>query len=264
MTTSNQTMTNPSQSLTAPGEAVIHLRNLTKVYPGGEGRSALDGLSLSVNRGDFFGLLGRNGAGKTTLVSILCGMLQPTSGSAEVCGRDVAADLTAVKTRIGVVPQNIALYEDLTPKENLEFFGRLYGLRGGVLRRRVDEALALTGLDKRANSVVATLSGGMQRLANLAAAILHRPALLLLDEPTLGIDAHARRDVIETLAALSREGTTLLFTTHYMGEVQRFFSRVAIIDKGALLAEGRPADLLAAHPGCADLEQLFFELTEEK
>lgn len=246
---------------TEPGvENVICLRGLTKVYPE-SGRRALDGVSLSVRRGDLFGLLGRNGAGKTTLVSILCGMLKATSGSAEVCGLDVAGDLMEIRRRIGVVPQNIALYDDLTTRENLEFFGRLYGLGGKKLRERVAECLRLTDLEERAGDRVSSLSGGMQRLTNLAVALLHEPGVLLLDEPTLGIDAHARRDIVDALVALNRQGVSMVFTTHYLGEMQRHLTRVAIIEKGVKLAEGTTSDLLEANRDCPDLEHLFFKLT---
>lgn len=238
----------------------IEVRELMKQYPHGE-RPALKGLSLQVARGDFFGLLGKNGAGKTTMVSILCGMLGEYSGTAKVAGHDLAQGVDPIRGLIGIVPQNLALYEDLTPRENLAYFGGLHGLHGAVLRDRVAESLRLSGLEARADIRVSRLSGGMQRLTNLAAALVHDPEILFLDEPTLGIDVHARKDIIKVLVRLNREGMTLLFTTHYMGEVQDCFSKVAIIDEGVALACGSVAELRAAHPGCRDLEELFFTLT---
>ncbi len=238
----------------------IEVRNLIKHYPHGT-RPALKGLSLQVAKGEFFGLLGKNGAGKTTLVSILCGMLDEYEGSAAVAGCDLAQGFDPLRSRIGIVPQNLALYEDLTPRENLSYFGGLYRLQGAVLRERVAECLRMTNLETRADTRVSRLSGGMQRLANLAAALVHKPEILFLDEPTLGIDVHTRKDIIEVLAQLNRQGMTLLFTTHYMGEVQDYFSKVAIIDEGALLAHGSIPELRAAYPRCRDLEELFFTLT---
>lgn len=240
--------------------SAVEVRNLVKIYPHGS-RPALKGLSLQVAPGEFFGLLGRNGAGKSTLVSILCGMLGGYEGSASVAGHDLAEGFGPVSGRVGVVPQSLALYEDLTPRENLAYFGGLYGLKGRLLRDRVAECLRLTGLDARADTRLSRLSGGMQRLANLAAAMVHQPEILFLDEPTLGIDVHARRNVIDILVQANRQGTTILFTTHYMGEVQDCFTKVAIIDEGSLLALGTIPELRAAYPRSRDLEELFFTLT---
>jgi ABC-2 type transport system ATP-binding protein len=242
-------------------EAAVEICRLRKAYPGAEA-AAVDGLDLTVERGEFFGLLGPNGAGKSTTLSILCGLLRPDRGTVRVLGLDAATHSGRIKEVLGLVPQEVALYAALSARENLVFFGRMHGLRGATLRRRVDECLALVGLEASADRSVSTYSGGMRRRANLAAGLLHRPAVLVLDEPTVGIDAQSRHAIFERLSELNRsDRVTILYATHYMEEAQQLCSRVAILDQGRVLALGRPAELVEARPGCLNLEQLFLELT---
>ncbi|NTU60120.1 MAG: ABC transporter ATP-binding protein, partial [Deltaproteobacteria bacterium] len=220
-----------------------------------------DDLDLEVEAGEFFGLLGPNGAGKSTTLAVLCGLLHADRGTVHVLGSDVSRSLGRLKQVLGLVPQELAIYPNLTARENLEFFGRMYGLRGKKLRQRVDGCLATVELEASADRLVATFSGGMKRRANLAAALLHEPSVLVLDEPTVGIDAQSRSAIFARLQELNRAGTTVVYATHYMEEAQSLCSRVAILDAGRVLLEGPPRELVAARPGCLNLEQLFLELT---
>lgn len=241
--------------------AAIEIAGLRKAYPGAEA-PAVDDLDLEVEPGEFFGLLGPNGAGKSTTLSILCGLLRPDGGTARVLGLDAVRHTRRLQRIVGLVPQEVALYAALTGRENLLFFGRMHGLGGPSLRRRVDECLALVGLAGNADRLVATYSGGMRRRANLAAGLLHEPSVLVLDEPTVGIDAQSRHAIFERLRDLNQtRGVTMLYATHYMEEAQQLCSRVAILDRGRILAQGRPGELVDARPGCGNLEQLFLDLT---
>jgi ABC-2 type transport system ATP-binding protein len=190
---------------------------------------ALDRVSFQIAEGEMFGLLGPNGAGKTTLLSIISGLLQPTSGTVRVLAPDP-------RRAIGIVPQELALYLELSPRENLCFFGELYGLRGAELSRRVDEVLAAVGLTDRADGRADRFSGGMKRRLNLGVGMMHRPRLLLLDEPTVGVDPQSRNHIFEEVRRLNRAGVTVLYTSHYMEEVQALCTRVGIIDHGRLVA----------------------------
>jgi ABC-2 type transport system ATP-binding protein len=229
-------------------------------YRGAEA-AAVDGLDFTVREGEFFGLLGPNGAGKTTALSIICTVLRPTRGTVSIGPFDIARHPAEARRRFGLAPQDIALYPSLTGRENLRYFGRLYGLHGRALARRIDECLALAGLEGSADKRVDAYSGGMKRRANLAAAILHAPPLLFLDEPTVGIDAQSRNAILERLAGLRETGTTIVYTTHYMEEAEQLCSRVAVMDRGRIIAEGVPADLVGEAEGCGNLEQLFLRLT---
>ena len=209
---------------------------------------AVDHLSLDLAAGEIFGLLGPNGAGKTTTVKIAVGLLAPDEGTATLGEAGPPSD-PKVRANIGVAPQALALYDELTGRENLAFFGRLYGLTGKVLRDRVDQALAFAGLTDRQTDRVANYSGGMQRRLNLAVAVLHEPPLLLLDEPTVGVDPQSRNAIFESIQAFRQQGRTVVYTTHYMEEAQRLCDRVGIIDHGKLLALGTVDELLAQHGG---------------
>ncbi len=199
---------------------------------------AVQGLTFGVRRGEVFSLLGPNGAGKTTTLSMLSCLLSPTRGDATVAGHSVRREPGAVKRAIGVVPQEIALYRALSARENLMFWGQMYGLGGAALRRRVDEVLELVGLRARARDRIETYSGGMQRRINLAAGLLHRPQLVFMDEPTVGIDPQSRRNILDMVKGLNAQGMTVLYTTHYMEEAQELSSRIGILDHGQMIALG--------------------------
>lgn len=246
--------------LTAGAGPLLAARGLVKTYPGASG-PALDGLDLEVRSGEIFGLLGPNGAGKTTSISILCTLLRPDAGSVTVCGEDALRHPRRIKPLIGLVPQEIALYPQLTGRENLAFFGRLYGVSGARLAERVAACLALVGLGEHADRPVAAYSGGMKRRCNLAVGILHEPRLLFLDEPTVGIDAQSRSMILENLLRLRAAGMTMVYTTHYMEEAAQICGRVAVVDHGRVIAGGEPATLVREHAGCANLEDVFLRLT---
>lgn len=225
--------------MTAPILAVTDVR---KEY----GRAiALDGVSLSVETGELFGLLGPNGAGKTTLMSILAGLLDPTSGTVTLFGERLSTTARFLRQSVGIATQDLALYPELTARENLVFFGRLYGIRGDPLNDRVEELLAAVGLTERKNDRAGTFSGGMKRRLNLAIAVVHRPKLLLLDEPTTGVDPQSRNHIFEHVRALNLTGVTIIYTSHYMEEVQALCPKIAIIDHGKLLACDKLSNLLS-------------------
>lgn len=213
----------------------IEVRDLVKTF--GSAR-AVDGLSLAVRRGESLGFLGPNGAGKTTTIRILSTLAAPTSGSISVLGLDPARDSARLRGRIGVVPQELALYDGLTARENLEFFGRMHGLDPKRLDERADRALDEAGLAERAGDRVETYSGGMKRRLNIVASLLHEPELVFLDEPTVGIDPQSRNHVFELVDRLRAAGTTLVYTTHQLGEVERLCDRIVILDRGRTIAAG--------------------------
>ncbi len=221
---------------------------------------ALNNFNLCIKKGDFFGLLGANGAGKTTAVSIFSCLFPPDSGTISILGMDYRNQQHAIKQVVGLVPQDIAVYEKLTARENLVFFGRLYGLGGNKLQDRVDRCLEFSGLTNKATRLVATYSGGMKRRLNLVTGLLHNPQILFLDEPTVGIDAQSRHLIHEQLVELNRNGTTILYTTHYMEEAHELCSRIGIIDHGRIIEQGTPTELLQ-QSGTRNLEVLFLGLT---
>jgi ABC-2 type transport system ATP-binding protein len=221
---------------------IIEAKGLIKRYGDLE---AVKSLSFAIRRGEIFGFLGPNGAGKTTTISMLSCLLEPTAGTAIVAGHDVVKAPGEVKRRIGLVPQELALYPTLSGRDNLDYFGRIYGLRGRTLRGRVDEVLETVGLTERAGAAVKTYSGGMKRRLNLAAGLLHRPDVLFLDEPTVGVDPQSRNAIFEHVERLRDGGTTILYTTHYMEEAERLCDRVAIIDAGRIVALDTPRKLIA-------------------
>jgi len=239
---------------------IIELKYLTKYYKGSS-VPAIDNISLNIDKGEIYGLLGPNGAGKTTTISILCGLFGPTSGSVFIDGMEYQHSAEKIKNIIGVVPQDIALYPSLTAKENLTFFGKMYGLKGKYLKGRIDECLELFGLEKNANRRIKTFSGGMKRRINLIAGILHKPKIIYLDEPTVGVDVQSRNVILDHLRDINKEGTTIIYTSHYMEEAENFCSRVAIIDKGNILTEGKPKDLIKSKEEYTDLESIFLNIT---
>jgi ABC-2 type transport system ATP-binding protein len=221
---------------------VLVFENVRKTYGS---LVAVNGLSLAVQRGEVVGLLGPNGAWKSTSVNLAVGLLAPDTGRVMVNGTDPrSAD---ARRQLGVAPQSLALYDMLSGRENLRFFGQMYGLSGTTLKDRVNWGLEFGGLMDRANDRVVTYSGGMKRRLNLAAALVHDPQLILLDEPTVGVDPQSRNQIFENILALKRLGRTLIYTTHYMEEAERLCDRVAVIDHGKLLALGSVSELLSAH-----------------
>jgi ABC-2 type transport system ATP-binding protein len=239
---------------------VLQVRDLVKVYRGAS-EPAVNGLTFTVRPGEIFGLLGPNGAGKTTAIMVICALLPPTSGSVTLCGQDVARNPGAARRLLGLAPQELALYPRLSARENLRYFGRLYGLGGKSLEQRISACLEQVGLLANADQRVDKYSGGMKRRANLAAAIIHQPRLLLLDEPTVGIDPQSRNLILKNLADFQSQGMTILYTTHYMEEAEQLCSRVGVMEGGRIIAAGVTCDLLAQHPGCGNLEELFLKLT---
>ena len=241
-------------------QPIIEIKHLTKVYKGST-KPAIENISLDIEPGEIYGLLGPNGAGKTTTISILCGLFDPTTGNVYIDGMNYEHSAEKIKSIIGVVPQDIALYPSLTAKENLMFFGHLYGLKGKQLRDRINECLELFGLEKKADRKIKTYSGGMKRRINLIAGILHKPKVLFLDEPTVGVDVQSRNVILEHLRNINKEGATLIYTSHYMEEAENFCTRVAIIDQGKIITEGRPKDLISSKEEYTDLESIFLKLT---
>ena len=219
---------------------ILEVNTLVKKY--GD-FTAVKGVSFDIKEGEIFSLLGPNGAGKTTTISMLSTLYTPTSGEATIGGYSITKNPMAVKQVIGVVPQEIALYEDLTARENLVFWGQMYGLSGKALNSRVDEVLEQIGLTDRAKNKVKTYSGGMKRRVNIGVGLLHKPRLLFMDEPTVGIDPQSRRAILDTVKDLNKQGMTVLYTTHYMEEAQELSDRVGIIDHGELIAIGTQKEL---------------------
>ena len=221
--------------------AVLQAEGLVKRF---DDLTAVDGVSFTIEEGETFGLLGPNGAGKTTSISMVCGLLTSDAGEVTVAGRPVTTTSVESKQALGLVPQDLAIYPDLTAAENLIFFGRLYGM-GSDLGPRVDEVLELIGLTERAGDLTKEFSGGMKRRLNIGIGLLHKPSLLILDEPTVGVDPQSRNAILESVELLSDEGMAVLYTTHYMEEAERLCDRVAIIDEGQIKAEGTRRELVS-------------------
>jgi ABC-2 type transport system ATP-binding protein len=221
-------------------EIILQAQGLEKQF---DKVHAVQGISFEIQRGEIFSLLGPNGAGKTTTISMLSCLLSPTKGDAIIDGHSLRSDAEAVKGIIGVVPQEIALYPDLTARENLRFWGRMYSLSGEMLKQRVESVLEIAGLSDRANEKVETYSGGMKRRINIAVGLLHEPKVLYMDEPTVGIDPQSRRRILDTVLELNQKGLTVLYTTHYMEEAAELSRRIGIIDHGKLIALGTQSEL---------------------
>jgi ABC-2 type transport system ATP-binding protein len=221
--------------------ALLEVTDLTKRY--GE-RTAVCVVSFAVAEKEIFGLLGPNGAGKTTTLSVLATLLPLDGGKILVCGHDVVREGARVKRMIGLVPQDLALYPTLSARDNLAFFGRIYGLSGRPLRERIDQVLELVGLGERADDAIRTFSGGMKRRINIAAGLMHQPRVLFLDEPTVGVDPQSRNFIFEHVESLRAQGMSIIYTTHYMEEAERLCDRVAIMDEGRILALDTPRGLV--------------------
>ncbi len=219
----------------------IEMQNLHKRF---SDLQAVQGVSLTAQAGEILSLLGPNGAGKSTTISMLSGLLAPTEGDALVMGHSIRREPEAAKACLGVVPQDIALYPDLSARENLLFWGKMYGLRGAALQRRVDEVLEIIGLADRQKGRVDKFSGGMKRRVNIGAALLHKPQVIIMDEPTVGIDPQSRRHILDNVKALNRQGMTVLYTTHYMEEAAELSDHIAIMDHGQVIAYGTHDELI--------------------
>ncbi len=229
---------------------MIKVDNLKKRY----GRTvALDGVSFEVKRGETFGLLGPNGAGKTTTIRLLCGLLKPDSGVVTLDGK-TNPTLVEVRLSLGMVPQTLAIYEELSAEGNLYFFGRIYGLSGRLLKERVSNCLEIAGLTQRSKERVSKYSGGMKRRLNMVCSLLHEPPLLLLDEPTVGVDPQSRNSIFDTIEAMKKQGRTIIYTTHYMEEAERICDRVAILDYGKILDMDSVHNLIDKHGGLSHME----------
>ncbi len=234
--------TEPGARPSAEGHPILECRGLEKSY--GD-RQAVAGVGFEIAAGETYGLLGPNGAGKTTSISMICGLLARDAGEVTVDGKPLTTNSTDAKTAIGYVPQDLAIYPDLTAKENLMFFGRLYGMSRSDIRQRSAEILEVTGLGDRADEHTSGFSGGMKRRLNIGIALLHRPRLLVLDEPTVGVDPQSRNAILGNVESLSEAGMAVLYTTHYMEEAERLCDRVGIIDEGEIKAEGTRRELIA-------------------
>jgi ABC-2 type transport system ATP-binding protein len=237
----------------------IEVNQLSKKYKGSV-IPAVNNINFNVPQGEIFGLLGPNGAGKTTTISILCGLMSPTDGSATLNGLSYSKNREEIKKIIGVVPQEIALYPTLSTFENLRYYGNMFGLKGALLKEKIMQHLEQFNLIDFANKPISTFSGGMKRRVNLIAAILHQPKILFLDEPTVGVDVQSRNVILEFLLKLNKAGTTIIYTSHLMEEAQNFCTGIAIIDQGMIIAKGTPKNLISEY-ACVNLEELFLKLT---
>ncbi|WP_078552333.1 ABC transporter ATP-binding protein [Bacillus alkalicellulosilyticus] len=244
---------------------MLETEGLKKVF---KGKTAVDGVSLYLDKGESVGLLGPNGAGKSTTISMISSLIKPTSGDVKIKGQSIRKDPGIIRSVLGVVPQEIALYEELTAYENLKFFGKIYGLKGKQLEAKIQDVLEVVGLKDRQKEIVKTYSGGMQRRINMAAAMLHEPEILIMDEPTVGIDPQSRTHILDTVRNLNQEkGLTVLYTSHYMEEVERLCDRVYIMDHGQVIASGTKDELKSILSGeetiLVELDRPYPELVLE-
>ncbi|GIN76538.1 Daunorubicin/doxorubicin resistance ATP-binding protein DrrA [Bacillus paralicheniformis] len=230
---------------------VLEIHHLTKKF--GD-FVAVDNISLSIEEGEIFGLLGANGAGKSTTIHMISSLLRSNEGEILILGKNIAKHRKFAKMNIGIVPQDLAIYEDLTAYENVKFFAGLYGLRGAQLRNRVEEALQFVGLSDKHKSFPKNFSGGMKRRLNIACAIAHRPKLIIMDEPTVGIDPHSRNYILESVKKLNAMGCTIIYTSHYMEEVEEICTRIAIVDHGKIIAEGTKEQLKSIITNTKDIQ----------
>lgn len=241
-------------------EQILTARNIVHRYQG-VSRPAVDNLSLSIFRGEILGLLGPNGAGKTTAISILGTLLKPTKGDVSICGIDIIKYPSRIRSLLGYVPQNVAVYSGLTGRENMLYYGKLYGLRGKKLETEISRFLEMLGLKEKADQRTHTYSGGMKRRLNIGLGILHNPKILFLDEPTVGIDAQSRNMILEKLSLMKKSGTAMIYTTHYMEEAEVLCDRIIIMNEGCNIAEGIPSQMINQAEGCRNLGDLFLALT---
>ncbi len=238
-------------------EIAVEVIKLTKKYGN---ITALSEVSMDIEKGEIFGLFGPNGAGKSTFISVLATILRPTSGDIIVNGHSILKQPDLVKKMIGFVPQDIALYPMLSGRDNLDFWAGIYGLKGRLRKERIEEAIAVTRLEDRIRDRVSEYSGGMKRRLNIAVSLMHHPEILVMDEPTVGVDIQSRRYILDMLDGLRKEGRTILFTSHYTDELETICDRIAVMDKGRLLAAGPAAELKRAN-GADSLEALLLKLS---
>lgn len=239
---------------------MIQIKALSKKYKEAD-TFAVDAVNLAIKEGEIFGILGPNGAGKTTLISMLCSLIKPTSGTIEIHGLNYKNNKKQLKKIIGIVPQEYALYPTLTAQENLYYFGSMYGLHGTELKNKITFYLDKMGLSEFSNKKVENFSGGMKRRVNLIASIMHEPKVVFLDEPTVGVDVQSKNVIIEHLHYLNEKGATLVYTSHHLNEAENFCSRVAIIDNGKFVSQGKPKQLIANLDNATNLEDVFIALT---
>ena len=238
----------------------IAISKLHKRYNSNDA-DTLKGIDLEINQGDFYGMLGPNAAGKTTLISIICGLLKFNSGQVLVGGQEIQFTKNKTQAIIGLVPQEMALYPNLTVGENVGYFGQMHGIYGSKLTENVEQLLYQLQLKQHATKRISRCSGGIKRRTNLAAGIIHKPEILILDEPTVGVDAQSRYLIFEYLRELNHAGTTILYTTHYIGEAEELCSQVSIIDNGMIVENGSPETLIQKHKSCKDLGDVFLKIT---
>ena len=262
--TSHEIKTNGVSLSDGVSSIEVRTQNLIKTFGKIE---AVQSVSFDINKGEIFGLLGPNGAGKSTIINMMCGYLKPTSGDTLIHGLSITREPMKVKRLIGVVPQEIALYKDLSSMENLYFFGEVYGLSRRERIERTSDVLHFVSLYERRKEPVKNFSGGMQRRLNMAIAMLHQPAFLLMDEPTVGVDPQSRENIFDTIEQLRDQGITILYTTHYMEEAERLCNHIAIMDEGHIIASGTLEELLALRDQTREiqrphgLQELFIQLT---
>lgn len=242
---------------------VIEINQLYKQYKNTD-NFVVKGVSLAIAQKEIFGLLGPNGAGKTTLISMMCGLLKPTSGKISILEKTYATHKTEIHQHIGVVPQEYALYPTLTARENIAYFAGMYGLKGKDLNRKIHQGLERLGLLEFADKKIGTFSGGMKRRINLIAGVLHNPKILFLDEPTVGVDVQSKNVIIEYLEELNSLGTTIVYTSHHLSEAENFCTRIAIIDRGEIFACDTPKNLIQHTENTSNLEEVFIRLTGKK
>jgi len=241
-------------------EIIISINDVSKTYRGNDA-PAVNNFSIDIVQGEIFGLLGPNGAGKSTLLNILNGLLSFDVGKVSICGFNLPQQIDHIKPLIGVVPQEIALYPTMTAVENLKIFGGIYGINKKELKQRMDNLLAYFGLEQSKNRQVKDYSGGMKRRLNLIAGLLHRPKILFLDEPTVFVDVQTKTLILDNLKEINAQGTTIIYTSHFMEEAEMLCTRIAFMDEGKLLCKGTPNDLIEQNPDCKNLENLYLKLT---
>lgn len=239
---------------------LLEVRNLSKSY---KDINAVDGISFEVNKGEVFGLLGPNGAGKSTTISMISTLIKPNGGDILYEGEDIIKKPKKIQQKLGIVPQEIALYPTLTGYDNLKFWGHVYGLRGKELKNRVDEVAEIVGLKDRLKDRIEKYSGGMKRRINIGVALLHKPEFLIMDEPTVGIDPQSRNHILDTVLKLNKEGMTIIYTSHYMEEVEYLCTRVSIMDKGKIIASGTQDELIGIIKGHKKIKLKFDDITDQ-